>query len=501
MNPILRLLATACALLPFAHAAAQGCTYTPIAKLPLRYGGPQLEITTEGTINGTPAELLVDTGAYATILTRTGTERRGIRLYATGRHASGVGGSSPIYAVIVNEFIVGPVRAGRSNMPVVGSFGDTPIYDGILGAPFLFQTDVEISLAGKQLSFFVPQNCGGTWLGYWGKDVQAVPLRRHNEDHMNPHFFVRINGRELEAMIDTGAVVSTISSDAAKRAGIALDAPGVEQGAGFVGVGSYKASSWYVTVKSFQIGEETVQNALLSVEDSGMNNVDVKLGADFLRAHRVLFAMSQNKLYFSYVGGEPFGQKRTLEPWMVAEAEAGNPDAQFVLAAAYRNGTLVEQDRERSSGWLEKAAAGGSAHAQLYTGRALLVRREYPGASARLRSALDKLPAERHGALWLYLARVRAGQAELAKSELATTFARTASEEWPKPVGEFYLGKLSADKLLDAARDSKERRCEALAAMGDWYRAHARPDGVNTVEAQIGASCTTPELTYTKLGD
>ena len=44
---------------------------------------------------------------------------------------------------------------------------------------------------------------GGTWLGYWGKDVQAVPLRRHDQHHMNPKFFVRINGKELEAMIDT----------------------------------------------------------------------------------------------------------------------------------------------------------------------------------------------------------------------------------------------------------------------------------------------------------
>jgi len=134
MKNILRLLGAACALFPLAHAAAQTCTYTPIGKLPLRYSGMGLEITAEGSINGTPAELLVDTGAYATALTRTGTERRGIRLYATGRHAQGFGGSSPIYASIVNEFIVGPVRAGRSNMPVIGSFGDTPSYDGILGA-------------------------------------------------------------------------------------------------------------------------------------------------------------------------------------------------------------------------------------------------------------------------------------------------------------------------------------------------------------------------------
>lgn len=512
MNPLFRRasvrlgLGLACALVPLAHASAEAakCTYTPIGKLPLRYTGPGLEITTEGSINGTPAELLVDTGAYATVLTRTGTERRGIRLYPTGRRASGFGGTSPVYASIANEFIVGPVRAGRSNMPVLGSFGDTPSYDGILGAPFLFQTDMEISLAGKQLTFFVPEKCGGAWLGYWAQDVQEVPLRRHDQNHMNPKFFVRINGKELEAMIDTGAAFSVMTADAAKRAGISLDGPGVTRGTDIGGVGDYAASRWHV-VTTFQIGEEIVKNADIGIEDSGLNMADVVLGADFLRAHRVLFALSQNKLYFSYVGGEPFGQRRKLEPWVMAEAQAGNADAQYVVAAAYRNGKLAPQDNTLAAEWLDKAAKGGSPYANLYSGRNLLARRDYAGAAARLRSALDKLPAERHGALWLYVARMRAGQPELAKSELATIFTRTQNDEWPKPIGEFYLGNLSADKLLaqagDANSEGKERRCEALAAMGDWYRAHAQPEQVKGIDAQIAASCTTPELTYTRLGD
>jgi predicted aspartyl protease len=513
MNPIFcraltRLtLGAACALAPLAHAAAEPakCSYTPIGKLPLRYSGPSLEITTQGSINGTPAELLVDTGMYQTALTRTGTERRGIRAYATGRRATGIGGMSPIYASIVNEFIVGPVRAGRSNMPVLGSFGYTPSYDGILGAPFLFQTDVEISLAAKELTFFVPANCGDAFLGYWGGNISAIPLRRHNQNHMNPQFLVRINGKELEAMIDSGAAVSSITSHAAKRLEIPFDTPGVARGGDLVGVGNYTTSRWFVTVKSVRIGDETVENAEMAVVDSGLNDVDVTLGADFLRAHRVLFAMSQTKLYFSYVGGEPFGQRRTLEPWVVAEAESGNADAQLVLAEAYGRGKLVPRDDARAVDWLEKAAKGGSAHANLLTGRNLMLRHEYAAAAPRLRAALDKLPAEREGALLLYIARVRSGQAELAKSELAATFGRSDSDEWPKPIADFYLGTLSADKLLAQAADDrkqgKERRCEALSAMGDWHRAHAQPEQAKALDAQLKASCSDGAQTFTAIGD
>lgn len=62
-----------------AHAAdneAPRCRYIAIATLPVHYTGPYLEITTSGVIDGTPAQMLIDTGAYDSFLTRQGTERR-----------------------------------------------------------------------------------------------------------------------------------------------------------------------------------------------------------------------------------------------------------------------------------------------------------------------------------------------------------------------------------------------------------------------------------------
>jgi hypothetical protein len=39
---------------------------------------------------------------------------------------------------------------------------------------------------------------------------------------------------------------------------------------------------------------------------------EMLLGTDFLKAHRVLFAMSQQLFYFSCVGGEVFGSTPEL---------------------------------------------------------------------------------------------------------------------------------------------------------------------------------------------
>ena len=447
-------------------------------------------ITTPGSINGTPAELLVDTGAYQTFFTRTGTERRNMPLRRTSQVAFGVGGSSPIFETRYTDFSAGFARAPKGIMPVLGDFGFTPSFDGLLGSTFLLQTDVEISLASKEITFFHTENCADTYLGYWGDNVIDIPFKPHDELGLNPHFTVRVNGKEMEAIIDTGAATSSILRDAAKAAGIAVDQPGLATHRS-AGAGARKAASWVVSTKTFQIGGETVQNAELAVVDSRNYGVDVILGADFLRSHRVLFAMSQQRLYFSYIGGEPFGQRRKLEPWIQAEADAGNADAQFVLSEAYRRGKQVPRDDTLAASWLEKAVAGGSPYALLSSGGALLQRGEFAAAAIRLRAALDQLPAERQGALWLYLARARAGQSELARQELAATFARSERDEWPKPIADFYLGKLTLEKLLAQAPDDgakgRKRHCETVGSVALWQMAHGQADQAKALAAGFTA--------------
>ncbi|QNA97664.1 retroviral-like aspartic protease family protein [Massilia sp. Se16.2.3] len=402
------LLAFSASTVAAADAEPARCQYTRVARLPLQYTGPALQITTEGSIDGTPARMLVDTGAHETFLTRTGTERRGMSLHNTGKVAHGAGGSTWIYETRVSEFSAGPARThGRGYMQVLNEFGFTPSFDALLGSPFLLQTDLEISLATKEITFFRPKNCKDSYLGYWNENVLSIPFERpansgFTDQGLNPHFTVQVNGQKMRAMIDTGAQVSLVSLAAARRAGFTPDAPGVTAAGNFTGVGERKQRRWLWVFKNFQIGEESIGNADLSVTGDDRMSVDVILGADFLRAHRVLFAMSQDKLYFSYIGGEPFGQHRKLEPWIQAEADGGNADAQMALAAAYQNGEGVTRDEAAADRWLDKAAAGGSPQAILLSARKTMLAGDFAAAAPRLRAGLDKLPSDRQAALWLY---------------------------------------------------------------------------------------------------
>ena len=494
--PIFAALALCGILLPAVaqvHDAAPKCRYIDIGSLPLRYTGPNLELTTEGSINGAPATMLVDTGAFDTLLTRNAAERRKLPMRATRRIARGIGGEAAIHEALVADLSVGPTASGGAWLSVLGDFGFVPDYDALVGAPFLLQADLEISLASKSLRFFRPSNCDGQFLAYWEENAMEIPFaapRGHRGP--NPPFFVHVNGKRMRAMIDTGASATVIGRAAAERAGLKLDAPGVTRLSDIAGIGRDRVARWNTVFDTFQIAQETVRNAHIGVVDWD-DDIDILLGADFLRSHRVLIAMSQRKIYLSYLGGAPFGQRSKLEPWIVAEAEAGNHDAQMLAAHMVSQGEGRPQDVARAADWIEKAALGGNPLAAMYTGHALVAQGFLEQGIVRLRHAAAKLPAHGRAARWLYLARVRNKQVDLARSELTAHLARQADQAWPRPVAEFYLGRITAETLLAQASGGGKRgpahSCEALLDMANWHGAHGESAQEAALTARHAAQC------------
>lgn len=454
-------------------ATAKGCAYQLLATLPVRYTGPSLSLTIEGMINGTPADMLVDTGAEASMLTRTATERRGLRLSPTGLRMIGIGGEASVYTTRVREFRAGPALLANSRVRVLGDHGTAPSFDAILSAQFLLQGDFEIALKDKEIRFFKPSNCKTAVLSYWDPDAVVIPFALSFSGSINPQFKVTINRKELTAMIDSGASTTILTRRAAHKVGLRVDAPGVERLPDIGGIGRDFAARWHATLPTLQIGRETIENAEVGVVDTDDLDIDLLLGADFLRSHRVLFAMSQRKLYFSYVGGEPLGQRRRIEPWLQQEADAGNGDAQMMVAHMYAAGQGTPRDPAQANAWIDKAAAGGHPHANLLAGERLLGAGRPAEAAARFRAALDRLPGERLGALWLYRARMRTGDAALARRELAAAFTHD-TDEWPGPVADYYLGKIDQDQLLARARSDQEwadaRTCDAWLYIAEGHR-------------------------------
>ena len=492
------LLALAAAPAAQADTEAPRCTYVDIGDLPIRYIGEGLAPAVEGTIDTAPALMLVDTGADQTFLTMNAATRLDLRLASSRRFIEGIGGSARLYAARLRDFSVGSARsAHRTELGVIGSTTFTPAFDAIVGAPFLLQADLEIDLRAKNMKFYRPRDCDATPLMLWKEDTVVLPFARSFSRSPNPHFTVVVNGKELDAIIDTGAHRSFMTLDGATRAGIDVKAAGTLRAADAGGIGTDRAPHWIVPVKSVQLGDEAIGNVELGVIDNqGTTGAELLLGQDFLRAHRVLFAMSQHKLYIAYVGGDVFTRGTSLEPWMRAEADAGNVDAQFTLAAAYANGRGVPRDPAQAHAWLVKAAAGGEPHANLLLGRQQMLAGQVPEAIPKLRAALDRLPAERVGPLWLYLARLRNGETGLAATELGANLKRQKEDDWPRPIADFYLGQLDAAQLLDeAGKDAKlahDRSCMAERFMAEWHTARGAQERADALMASVRAHCGAP---------
>jgi predicted aspartyl protease len=197
---------------------------------------------------------------------------------------------------------------------VIGNMGKRPPFDAILGANFALQMDLEISLAERKVKFYRAKDCEDTFLAYWDREAMEIPFGGTETGHQNPRFIVEVNGTRMEAMIDTGATDTGMTRAAAERAGFKVGDANVHKRGSSTGVGDKQVDTWQVEA-DFTIGSETIRNANLAIIDNAPQGVnismpDMLIGADFLRAHRVLIAMSQRRLYISYLGGQVFPKRR-----------------------------------------------------------------------------------------------------------------------------------------------------------------------------------------------
>jgi lipoprotein NlpI len=95
-------------------------------------------------------------------------------------------------------------------------------------------------------------------------------------------------------------------------------------------------------------------------------------------------------------------------------------------------------------------------------------------ATTRLRASLGEGHTGRNGALWLYLAQLRAGDPQ-ARAELEARFRERS--DWPRPVVDYFLGKIDGDKLL-AASDTPARTCFAANLVQLHEETLGKPDSV-----------------------
>ncbi|HEY8026282.1 MAG TPA: pepsin/retropepsin-like aspartic protease family protein [Burkholderiaceae bacterium] len=312
-----------------ADAPKQSCRYVNLSTVPVKFDN--LYATVDADIQGTPSTMLLDTGSELTVLTVT--KAVASKLLESGTIPETKDKNGNVVSILrrVHQMAIGGMEAAhQTTLLRIEDKNDLP-FDAELGADILFSRDVEMNLSTGEIKFFNPEGCDNAFLAYWDENAGAVDMAKMNEQDHRAVVQVEVNGKTLRAVIDSGTRVSVITPEAAARVGVKLDSPGVVELAQPGDIAGTKA--WVATFATFNIGGEVVNHPKIRISDvwhrlrpnSGSLSdeddmlrlrTDMILGADFMRAHRLLFAVSQQRLYFSYLGGKVFadeGEQKLVE--------------------------------------------------------------------------------------------------------------------------------------------------------------------------------------------
>ena len=318
------LLMVAVTLAAATHAAADAhCKFKRVGTIPVEWKADRL--TLDGSINDTPLQMVVDTGAQQTVISGALAERLKLSLIHVNNVQVGFGGRSEESMSRLDELSLGRFQWHRAKVGVVWEAKNLP--DVLVGAPMLFERDLE--LTDKQLAFYTATDCEDAPLGYWADDVPWLPMLAPTPQDVRVNVIVEVDGQPLRALVDTGAPSSLLDSVVARRLGFDPDDPSAHVGSSG-GIGGHVNAVSVMTLDTVAIGPEVIRRARIRVADlwgsaerdvrrseAGDLFVDVPrmiLGADFIRSHRLLFAGSQRRLYFTYLGGDVFQAPAPARP-------------------------------------------------------------------------------------------------------------------------------------------------------------------------------------------
>jgi predicted aspartyl protease len=256
-------------------------------------------------VNGTDAEFMVDTGAMRTLVTDDTVARLGLKLDQwRSTMMQGVGGYSRKRDAVLDSFTVQgmPLRRFGSNPDIdvaVGVIGE-PVVNGhriagILGVDYLSSYDIDLDVRGRRMALYDVSGCSGRFIPWQGA-YQRVPLE------LAPNRLVMmramLEGRPINAALDSGADNSAVSSVAAARIGVTPEVLSRDPGSFGTGVGAQRVPVHRHRFTQLRLGDGVFDNTTLMVLDLPTGPFDMLVGLDFLTTRRVWISYATAQVFF-----------------------------------------------------------------------------------------------------------------------------------------------------------------------------------------------------------
>ena len=297
--------------------AQAACTLGAVAVLPTHLQRGHLVFPVD--VNNHQANLILDTGAFATMFWLSSAEPLGIPMTGTDALTSGLGGVSEVYHGTVKRFRLGGLNA--DNM-VVGGAESTQAAagwgaDGLLGMNMMAAYDVDLDTPGQHVIIFEADgDCSKPNVAL-SPPLYSVALEEvlHNRQAV---VGLTIDGQRFRALLDTGAPGTVMYRHAASRLGLDLSglrAPGhhVVHGIGPFGVAAVSHVFDHVSIGNLTVNNMQVEivdqverkrvhtgSLLADPADEEGGGQDVLLGADFLQMVHVWISHSSHRMIMQY---------------------------------------------------------------------------------------------------------------------------------------------------------------------------------------------------------
>ncbi len=295
-----------------ARFSAAPCSVVPAGEVQLRMTREQAFVPLK--VNNSTLNLLLDTGDFVTALTPEAVSRLQLRESSQPRlQMTGIGGG--YQAPIVEASDVQYLDHHLQNLPFAvlpdSEFRPEEHTDGLFGANFLSAYEVELDFpAGKMRFYKAAPGCesgGPAWM------ANAVKLPATDAGHDLLLVPVKVNGVELNALIDTGSEDTSITQSAAEALGVTEaamrgDTEITEQGLGessermhrFASI-SIGGATFMKPVLAVDAAPSPLQNAIVEASMSALppnhRSIDVILGANYLFKTKVFLAYKHGAVY------------------------------------------------------------------------------------------------------------------------------------------------------------------------------------------------------------
>ena len=255
-------------------------------------------------LNGRPTNMILDTGAQGTTLTKEAAERLGLPLLALNGYAEGIGGLAGLYGFVADTYQIGRLTGRHFRLTASDMSISSPevSVDGLLGVDFLAPYDLDLDLPEqKAVLYSVVDGCSAPSTALDGS-LYIVPFVHINPIDARPRITVQIGGKKLIALVDSGSDDTAIFRNAARRLGLEISQLTADPHYLAQGVGPRTPSAArHVMETPISVGELTIQNMPVSIIDQrSTDDVDVLLGMDFLMRVHAWFSFSSHTLILQF---------------------------------------------------------------------------------------------------------------------------------------------------------------------------------------------------------